>query len=57
MLLKQAGFSKVSKLFPSLDFATESVGELFKLPYPNLLKNKLGYLNRVTFSHFVILSD
>ena len=57
MLLKQAGFSKGSELFPGLDFATESVGELFKLPYPNLLKNKLGYLNQVTFTHFVILSD
>ena len=56
MLLEQDGFSKASKLFPGLTFATESVSELFKLPYPNLFKNLSGYLNPVTFFHFVILS-
>ena len=57
MLLEQDGFSKVSELSPGLVFATESVSELFKLTYPNLFKNLLGYLNQVTFFHFVILSD
>ena len=47
MLNKQDGFSKVSELSPCLVFATESVSELFKL----------GYLNPLTFFHFVISSD
>ena len=50
MLLEQDRFSKVSELSPGLVFATESVSELFKLTYPNLFKNILGYLNPVTFS-------
>ena len=57
MLLEQDGFSKVSELSPGLVFATESVSELFKLTYPNLFKSIFGYLNPVTFFHFVILSD
>ena len=57
MLLGQDGFWKVSELSPDLFFATESVSELFKFSYPNLFKNILGYLNPVTFFHFVILSD
>ena len=47
MLPEQAGFSKVSELSPCLGFATGSVSELFKL----------GYLNPLTFFHFVISSD
>ena len=47
MLPEQDGFSKVSELSPCLVFATESVSELFKL----------GYLNPLTFFHFVIFSD
>ena len=50
MLLGQDGFWKVSELSPGLFFATETVSEVFKLSYPNLLKNILGYLNPVTFS-------
>ena len=57
MLLEQEEFSKVSELSPGLVFATESVSELFKLTYPYLFKSILGYLNPVTFLHFVILSD
>ena len=57
MLLEQDEFSKVSELSPGLVFATESVSELFKLTYPYLFKSILGYLNPVTFLHFVILSD
>ena len=57
LLLGQDGFWKVSELSPGLFFATESVSELFKFSYPNLFKNILGYLNPVTFFHFVILSD
>ena len=53
MLLEQDGFSEVSELSRVLVFATESVSELSKLTHPNLL----GYLNPVTFFHFVILSD
>ena len=49
--------SQVSELSSGWDFAAESVCELFKLTYPNLFKNILGYLNPVTFFHFVILSD
>ena len=47
MVNEQDGFSKVSELSPCLAFATESVSELFKL----------GYLNPLTFFHFVIPSD
>ena len=57
MLLEQDEFSKVSELSLGLVFATESVSELFKLTYPYLFKSILGYLNPVTFLHFVILSD
>ena len=57
MLLEQDGFPNVLELSPGLVFATESVTELFKLTYPNLLKNIVGYLNPVNFFHFVILSD
>ena len=57
ILLEQDEFSKVSELSPGLVFATESVSELFKLTYPYLFKSILGYLNPVTFLHFVILSD
>ena len=57
MLLEQDEFSKVSELSPGLVFATESVSELFKLTYPYLFKSILGYLNPVTFLHFVVLSD
>ena len=56
-LLEQDAFSKVSELFPGLVFTAENLSELFKLPYPNLFKNILGYLNPVDFFHFVILSD
>ena len=42
--------SQVSELSSGWDFATESVSELFKLTYPDLFKNILGYLNPVTFS-------
>ena len=49
--------SQVSELSSGWDFAAESVSKLFKLTYPNLFKNILGYLNPVTFFHFVILSD
>ena len=56
MLLEQDEFSKVSELSPGLVFTTESVSELFKLTYPYLFKSILGYLNLVTFLHFVILS-
>ena len=57
MLLEQDGFSKVSEISPGLVFGTESVSEPFKLTYPNLFENILGYLNPVSFFHFVILSD
>ena len=57
MLLEQDGFSKVSEISPGLVLGTESVSELFKLTYSNLFENILGYLNPVTFFHFVILSD
>ena len=52
---KNGGFSKVSELSPV--FTTESVSQLFKLTYPDLFKNIMGYLNPVTFFHFAILSD
>ena len=57
MLLEQDGFSKVSEISSGLVFGTESVSEPFKLTYPNLFKNLLGYLNPVSFFHFVILLD
>ena len=57
ILLQQNGFSKVSELFLGLVFTAENVSKLFKLSYPNLFKNILGYLNPVTFFHFVTPSD
>ena len=52
MLLEQDRFSKVSGLSPGSVFATEIVSELYKLFYPNLFKNVLGYFNPVTFCIF-----